>query len=63
MTVGYALLGATWLVMKTTASSPSARVQAKVLLLGVLAFMVVVSIWTPLSFERIAARWFSAPNI
>ena len=25
--------------------------------------MGVVSIWTPLAFERIAARWFSVPNI
>ena len=33
------------------------------LLLGVLGFMGVVSLWTPLAFERIAARWFSAPNI
>ncbi len=22
-----------------------------------------VSLWTPLAFERIAARWFSIPNI
>ena len=29
----------------------------------VLAFMAVVSLWTPLAFERIAARWFSTPNI
>ena len=64
VTVGYALLGATWLVMKTDGVvAERARVQAKVLLLGVLAFMVVVSIWTPLAFDRIAARWFSAPNI
>jgi cytochrome bd ubiquinol oxidase subunit II len=26
-------------------------------------FMAVVSIWTPLAFERIATRWFSTPNI
>ncbi len=25
--------------------------------------MGVVSLWTPLAFERIAARWFSTPNI
>ena len=25
--------------------------------------MVVVSVWTPLAFERIAVRWFSLPNI
>ena len=61
---GYALLGATWLVMKTEGPvAERARAQAKALLLGVLAFMGVVSLWTPLAFERIAARWFSTPNI
>jgi cytochrome d ubiquinol oxidase subunit II len=64
VTTGYALLGATWLVMKTEgAVAERARGQAKVVLLAVLAFMGVVSIWTPLAFERIAERWFSLPNI
>jgi cytochrome d ubiquinol oxidase subunit II len=64
MITGYALLGATWLVMKTDgAVAERARAQAKLLLLAVLAFMAVVSVWTPLAFERIAARWFSTPNI
>jgi cytochrome d ubiquinol oxidase subunit II len=62
--VGYALLGATWLVLKTDGPvAERARGQAKGLLVAVLAFMAVVSIWTPLAFERIAARWFSTPNI
>jgi cytochrome bd ubiquinol oxidase subunit II len=61
---GYALLGATWLIMKTEGSvAQHARAEAKLLLIVVLAFMVVVSLWTPLAFERIAARWFSLPNI
>jgi cytochrome d ubiquinol oxidase subunit II len=61
---GYALLGATWLVLKTEgAVAARARGQAKVFLIVVLAFMAAVSIWTPLAFERIAARWFSTPNI
>ena len=61
---GYALLGATWLVMKTEGSvAARARVHAKWLLLAVLAFMAIVSLWTPLFSERIAARWFSMPNI
>jgi len=61
---GYALLGATWLVMKTDGElAARSRAQAKVLLLAVLGFMAVVSLWTPLEFERIAARWFSMPNI
>src|SRR5438105_2021515 len=61
---GYALLGATWLVMKTEgAVAERARGQAQVLLVAVLAFMAAVSVWTPLAFERIAERWFSLPNI
>jgi cytochrome d ubiquinol oxidase subunit II len=61
---GCALLGATWLVMKTEGSVANrARIEAKLLLLAVLAFMAIVSIWTPLAFERIATRWFSLPNI
>ena len=50
--------------MKTEGSVASARAdQAKLLLLAVLAFMAIVSLWTPLAFERIAERWFSLPNI
>jgi cytochrome d ubiquinol oxidase subunit II len=61
---GYALLGATWLAMKTEGPvSRRARGQAKGLLVLVLVFMAAVSIWTPLMEPRIAARWFSIPNI
>ena len=61
---GYALLGATWLVMKTEGTvARRARAQAKVLLIAVLVFMAVVSIWTPLMEPRIADRWFTLPNI
>jgi len=61
---GYGLLGATWLVMKTSGPvAERARAQAKVLLLAVLAFMALVSLWTPLAFPRIRERWFSLPNI
>ena len=64
LVVGYALLGATWLVMKTEGRiAEDARAKAKVLLVAVIVFMVIVSLWTPLAFERIAARWFSGPNI
>ena len=60
---GYSLLGATWLVMKTEGEvADQARAHAKLLIFFVLAFMAVVSIWTPLSIERIAARWFTLPN-
>lgn len=64
VTAGYALLGACWLTMKTDgAVAERARAHAKLLLLGVLAFMAIVSLWTPLQFPRIRERWFALPNI
>ena len=61
---GYALLGATWLVLRTEGGvARRARKHAKFLLLAVLAAMAAVSLWTPLQIERIAARWFTTPNI
>jgi cytochrome d ubiquinol oxidase subunit II len=61
---GYALLGATWLILKTEGPvAERARRQASVLLMVVLGFMAIVSIWTPLAFERIRTRWFALPNI
>src|SRR5450631_3266941 len=58
LVAGYALLGATWLAMKTEGPvSVRSRGQAKLLLLAVLGFMAVVSLWTPLAEPRIAARW------
>ena len=62
--VGYALLGTTWLVMKTEGElAVNARRWAKYLLLAVLVIMVIISLWTPLAFDRIAERWFTWPNI
>jgi cytochrome d ubiquinol oxidase subunit II len=61
---GYALLGATWLMMKTDGEMATrAAGKAKVLLLAVLVFMAAVSIFTPLEFPRIAQRWFTPPNL
>jgi cytochrome d ubiquinol oxidase subunit II len=63
LVTGYALLGATWLTMKTQGEvAERGRQQARILLIIVLAFMAAVSLWTPLAFERIAQRWFSLPN-
>lgn len=60
---GYALLGATWLVMKTSGPvSERARHQAVWLLYLVLLFMAAVSLWTPIEFPEIRQRWFSLPN-
>jgi cytochrome d ubiquinol oxidase subunit II len=62
--VGYALIGACWIAMKTSAAAEArARRQARGLLGLLLFFIVLVSIWTPLEFARVAQRWFSWPNI
>ncbi|SDF52031.1 cytochrome d ubiquinol oxidase subunit II [Bosea robiniae] len=62
--IGYATLGATWLVYKTEGPvADRARRQAKALLLGLLAFAVLVSLWTPYAHPRISARWFTPSNL
>jgi cytochrome d ubiquinol oxidase subunit II len=63
VTTGYALLGACWLTMKTEGEvADRARRHAKLLLVAVLGFMAAVSLWTPLEFPRIRARWFAPAN-
>jgi cytochrome bd ubiquinol oxidase subunit II len=64
LVAGYALIGACWIAMKTSAVAEArARRQARVLLAVLLFFIVVVSVWTPLQFARVAQRWFSWPNM
>ncbi len=60
----YALLGSTWLVMKTEhrLQQQMRAISAK-LVWALLAFIAVVSVWTPLEHPAIAERWFSFPNI
>jgi cytochrome d ubiquinol oxidase subunit II len=61
---GYALLGATWLIMKTERELQDRCYRlARGLLMAVLAFIGIVSLWTPLMNPEIAARWFTWPNI
>lgn len=62
--VGYALLGAAWLMMKTVDGvEQRARRMGIPLLAGLMLFIAIVSVWTPLQIGRIAERWFSTPNI
>jgi cytochrome d ubiquinol oxidase subunit II len=64
LVAGYAFLGACWLVMKTAGDvEQSARRRARPLFVAVLTFILLVSVWTPLHFERVAERWFSWPNM
>jgi cytochrome d ubiquinol oxidase subunit II len=61
---GYGLLGAGWLILKTEGDiQAAARRHGRVCLLGVLAAIAVVSIWTPVASHVVAARWFAWPNI
>jgi cytochrome d ubiquinol oxidase subunit II len=56
---GYALLGSSWLMMKTEgAVAQRAQYHAEVALIVTLCFIAAVSLWTPLAFERVADRWF-----
>jgi cytochrome bd ubiquinol oxidase subunit II len=61
---GYALLGATWLIFKTSGTTGAfGRRAARPALLLSLAFIVLISLWTPIAHGEIARRWFSWPNI
>ncbi len=64
LVIAYALLGSTWLVMKTEGGlQRRMRELGRPITLAVLASIVVVSIWTPLGHPDIAVRWFSMPNL
>src|SRR5206468_4710543 len=64
LVAGYALLGATWLVMKTEGQLQSRARHVAIRLVPVLAlFVVIVSLWTPLEHPVVAHRWFSMPNL
>lgn len=61
---GYALLGATWAILKTTGETQRwARDSAQYAVIYVLFFVGVVSLWMPIVHESIMARWFSWPNV
>ena len=60
----YALLGSTWLIMKTEGALQARMVAlTRPLAWALLAAIIVVSLWTPLRDPAIAARWFSFPNL
>lgn len=64
LVVGYALLGATWLVSKTEgALQNQAFGFAWITALGTLAMIGVVSLWTPFLDPLFLEHWFSYPAI
>ena len=62
--VGYALLGACWLVWRTEGELQS-RVRRQAMVLGVatLALIGIVSVWTPFLNATFMQRWFHWPGI
>lgn len=62
--VGYMLLGATWLVMKTSGNLQD-RMRARAWPLGVatLAFIGLISLWTPFLQDGYYSRWFAGWNL
>jgi len=62
--IGYALLGATWLIWRTEGSLQArVRKHAHVLGIATLALIGVVSLWTPMLNPAFQARWFGWPGI
>ncbi|MGH8188465.1 MAG: cytochrome d ubiquinol oxidase subunit II [Steroidobacteraceae bacterium] len=60
---GYALLGSTWLIMKTDGALQSvAFALTRPLVLVVVAFMGLVSTWLPFLRSEVMARWFEGGN-
>jgi cytochrome d ubiquinol oxidase subunit II len=62
--VGYALLGSTWLILKTEGRVRDASFDfARITAIGTLGLIVVVSVWTPFLSEIFMRRWFAWPQI
>ncbi len=60
---GYALLGASWLILKTEGRLQLiARTLTRPLVLVVTVFMGLVSAWLPFLSSKIMARWFEDGN-
>lgn len=61
---GYALLGAGWLIWKTTGPTQVfAREIAQAALILTAAMMALVSLWSALTVPEVAARWLAWPNL
>ncbi|MBI5131431.1 MAG: cytochrome d ubiquinol oxidase subunit II [Rhodopseudomonas palustris] len=64
LVTGYALLGATWLVMKTSGELREAAYRlSRWLLLAMLIAIVAVSAATPFLSYDYSQRWFAWPNV
>lgn len=60
----YALLGGTWLIMKTDGLLRlRMKLMCRTLAWVLLLFIGAISLWTPLAQAQVASRWFSWPNL
>ena len=64
LVLGYGLLGASWLILKTEGDVRDHAYRfAGWLALAVFAMVAAVSLWSPLLHPDIEARWFDWPNV
>lgn len=64
VTAGYTLIGAAWIIMKTTTALQQKALQwGRYALWGTVIGIVAVSLSTPLVSDRIFQRWFVMPNL
>lgn len=64
LVVAYALLGCTWLIMKTENElHRKMSALATPLVIALLVIIGIVSLWTPFAHANISHRWFSTPNL
>jgi cytochrome d ubiquinol oxidase subunit II len=64
LVAAYALLGSTWLVMKTEGElQRKMRMITRSVALVVFVVVIAISVWTPLAHAAIAHRWFTLPNL
>lgn len=60
---GYALLGSTWVIMKTENETQAwAKKSSLYVVIYVLCFMGLISLWVPFLNQQIFERWFTWPN-
>ena len=61
---GYILLGSTYLIIKTTGTvREQAFTQAFRAAWIVLAFQILITIWTPFHYQSVLSNWFSPPRV
>ena len=64
LVIAYALLGCTWLIMKTEGHVQQIMHKLAIPLTFVMLLVIaIISLWTPLAHPQIAARWFTLPNL